>query len=481
MLRKLCLLLFAFPCFAQVPPNYVSVNSYGAVSDCTTDNSTAFNNAVVAAQGLGYGVYVNLQSGACYSLLAPVNLLSGVNFQCAPGTIIQANAAYPTSYPVTFASPPTGTSSTLAASWPLPSQVWSVTFSDAEVRNITLTNAATTATWTLTLTGSPSVSAAASPNQLLMYGQSISNVTVSNCLFDGNDANYQTQVRMMFLTGANNVLFTNDTFQHNAGQGPTFSSVGGQPTVSSGVSYSTFNDIGLYNWTHSASNPNCVGVRQCPISVVGTAITFSNGDGSTSTGNFVNYNAITNVGSDGVDIQGMNGFTATGNTISLGLLGWEPYLVSQSLGVAGFYVFNNGAANSANVTLTNNAITGATGNCFDTAAVQTMTITGNTASGCGGAGVSLGADVNVTITGNTIQNNYQSVNFTAPNNWPNLGHQGGIAYSCGKPPCAGTNTNIQVNGNIISDTQVSQTQISPQWVSPGVRLVGVNFGCNTTL
>jgi len=58
-----------------------------------------------------------------------------------------------------FASAPSGTSTSLAASWTGNTGSYTVVFSDWESRSVTLTNAATTATWSTALTGSPTVTA----------------------------------------------------------------------------------------------------------------------------------------------------------------------------------------------------------------------------------------------------------------------------------------------------------------------------------
>lgn len=61
-----------------------------------------------------------------------------------------------TTQPITFTAPPTGTSATLSAAWTHATSQYVVTFSDGEIRLVTLTNTQTTATWATALTGSPS-------------------------------------------------------------------------------------------------------------------------------------------------------------------------------------------------------------------------------------------------------------------------------------------------------------------------------------
>lgn len=64
-------------------------------------------------------------------------------------------AQLPGNVPITFTAGPTGTSATLASNWTSTTGSYYVVFSDWESRSVTLTNAATTATWSTALTGTP--------------------------------------------------------------------------------------------------------------------------------------------------------------------------------------------------------------------------------------------------------------------------------------------------------------------------------------
>jgi hypothetical protein len=68
-------------------------------------------------------------------------------------------AQLPGNVPLTFSTAPTSTSGTLASNWTGSTGSYYVVFSDYESRSVTLTNAATTATWTGALTGTPTVTA----------------------------------------------------------------------------------------------------------------------------------------------------------------------------------------------------------------------------------------------------------------------------------------------------------------------------------
>jgi hypothetical protein len=68
-------------------------------------------------------------------------------------------AQLPGNVPLVFTAAPTGTSATLAQTWTGATTSYLVVFSDWESRSVTLTNAATTATWSGSITGSPTATA----------------------------------------------------------------------------------------------------------------------------------------------------------------------------------------------------------------------------------------------------------------------------------------------------------------------------------
>lgn len=68
-------------------------------------------------------------------------------------------AQLPGNVPLVFTAAPTSTSATLASTWTGTTGAQLVVFSDWESRSVTLTNNATTATWTGALTGTPTATA----------------------------------------------------------------------------------------------------------------------------------------------------------------------------------------------------------------------------------------------------------------------------------------------------------------------------------
>jgi hypothetical protein len=76
---------------------------------------------------------------------APYGIFGGADvFANLPGNI-----------PLTFTAAPTGTSATLASTWTGTTGSYLVVLSDWQSRTVTLTNAATTATWSTALVGTP--------------------------------------------------------------------------------------------------------------------------------------------------------------------------------------------------------------------------------------------------------------------------------------------------------------------------------------
>ncbi len=93
------------------------------------------------------------------ALLLPLAALAGGT---APYGIFGGAGTFaqlPGNIPLLFTAAPTGASATLASNWPSTTGSYTVVFSDFESRVVTLTNAATTATWTGSLTGTPTATA----------------------------------------------------------------------------------------------------------------------------------------------------------------------------------------------------------------------------------------------------------------------------------------------------------------------------------
>lgn len=92
-------------------------------------------------------------------IIVPLALLGAAQSPYGVFGGIGTYAQLPGNIPLVFTAGPTGTSATLANAWPGNGQAWLVVFSDWESRSVTLTNNATTATWSGALTGTPTKTA----------------------------------------------------------------------------------------------------------------------------------------------------------------------------------------------------------------------------------------------------------------------------------------------------------------------------------
>jgi hypothetical protein len=126
--------------------------------------SNFFTNGFRDAMVIGSDVYVdsvwngNIQGAWRNGLFYNAALVSGENFSWHGGGI--SGCVNPVT--VTFTGSPSGTSASLASTWILPTNFYPVKFSDGELRPVTLTNGATTATWAASLTGTPTAIATTS-------------------------------------------------------------------------------------------------------------------------------------------------------------------------------------------------------------------------------------------------------------------------------------------------------------------------------
>lgn len=486
------------------PPGYYSAWD-GSYTSCGVDYSGSIAAAEMTAAGLGEAVWIpKPPSGGCYGFHNSVPLVTNVSILCESGAQI-------------------------AAIYPNAANNGGLLFTSYLQNNINVSNC------------------------------------VFNGDVAGFAAGFPAVPRLFFINGGDSVVFDSDTFENTIGKGLVFSALGasttgsslsgctltvgtitggsitpgqtvtgtgvlaatsivsgsglswtvtpcGQLTIAenifthitltnSGVKNSTFVNMGIYMWNHSAAGLyGCSGVKQCPIGVASAAIVFSNGDGVNQNGNFANLNTLSVMGSDAIDIESQGTFTLNANRITGNLGGWVSFYANQpgGLGAGGIYVYptSRGVGMPGPTTLTNNVITGMTDNCLDLATGASVTVTGNDLEGCGGAGVSLATGATGgTITGNKIKNNFQSTLLNPPFNFVNVNHQGGITLGCGgagisivndvtgaveTTGCSGSISGVTISGNIIEDDQAVHTQIAPVWVTQNTAFSAMTWGFNTT-
>lgn len=214
-----------------------------------------------------------------------------------------------------------------------------------------------------------------------------SNVTVTGLGFDGGgNAFANTGVVVRDNAGANNVLFTQIAVQHTRGVGLSFLTV-----TNSGVTYSSFNDIGML-WVTSLLAAD----RH-------QAIVFTN---ATAIKNYAIGNYFKNIGLDAISGTGQTGWIVADNRCDL-----STAQVAQAFGNWPACIFGG---NNTGVTIVGNVSDSAPGNGIDMSSPTTgVDITGNYVTGSGGSGISLAGVTNFTVNGNTLVSN--GVNTTSCN------------------------------------------------------------------
>lgn len=160
--------------------------------------SSIFNNYV--------GMYFTSAGGAGVTAPSPANMVSVRSSRIDANSLYGCDLVNGSSIlfddvdfegngtPVTFTANPviTAVSATLTTPWPLPTGAYSTTFPDGEVRAITYTNGATTATWSGGLSATQSAAWATSDTgaiklrTTLPTGFGASQVLFDDCWFEGN-------------------------------------------------------------------------------------------------------------------------------------------------------------------------------------------------------------------------------------------------------------------------------------------------------
>jgi hypothetical protein len=119
---------------------------------------------------------------AIQAALVPSTLVVGSGVSGLSGALQAGTTVTQIGVPITFTGAPLAgaTSATLSSVWAYPTTTSNVTFSDGEVRGVTLTNGATTATWTIGLIAG--VSAAATVSGMLLLSLAPTATTVADTI-----------------------------------------------------------------------------------------------------------------------------------------------------------------------------------------------------------------------------------------------------------------------------------------------------------
>jgi parallel beta-helix repeat protein len=257
-------------------------------------------------------------------------------------------------------------------------------------------------------------------NPVLMYINGASNVTVSGITFDGGGSNLTNTNSVIEVLNSSHVLFTQVTVQNTRGVGIIVVS-----SSTTGITYSTFSNIGMY-WQTSLQSSD----RH-------QAIAYTN---STSQKNYVESNFFTNIGLDSISFTQQTDMVVIGNRCQLALA-TPQYVTLASAGNWPACIF---AQANTSAVIIGNISDSAPGNGVDMGTSDAgLVITGNYIIGSGGGGIALSGTTGFTVTGNYVLNNFQNSSDC---------HEGGISLS-------NALSEGVVSSNLATDTQGSKTQL----------------------
>lgn len=231
----------------------------------------------------------------------------------------------------------------------------------------------------------------ASAGTMFKIGATVTRAWIQGITFDGNQPSSTNTSNPIQLTSCTGVIFDNDTFINNVSTFGGFSSC-----TNSGIQNSALRHVGRYLVNSTT-----------PIVSVGNALFSYNGTG---TGNWYTNNIHTDIGGTPVIIAGQTDFIFSGNQVNGDSTGW----INQTSG-GGIAAFYSQLGNVSHVTVTNNIITGMTGNGLDITCGKGYVISGNNITNSGGAGLGIGGDSttgcnisDVAVGANVIKNSFHS-------------------------------------------------------------------------
>ncbi len=244
---------------------------------------------------------------------------------------------------------------------------------------------------------------------------------------DGGGAGMANTNPVVIGYKVSDLMFDHVAVRHSRGIGVIFSS------SISGVIIrdSIFEDLGNHWKTTHAAKDRIQGVVFCC------------GEGNRD--NTVEFNRFADIGLDALQFSDQSGAVARGNLFQLED-GQRALLAAPDYPAALYLV------RDSNITIANNRVEGAQGNCVDAPGITDARILHNALTGCGQAGIGLFvspddghpriASHNVLVEGNDVTNNVR---------WPASAHKGGLTL-------AGATAQVTLRGNRITDTQAQKTQ-----------------------
>ncbi len=260
---------------------------------------------------------------------------------------------------------------------------------------------------------------------LLVSGVGVADIVIEGMVFDGRGRDFPADSSLIVLDGTQNVVLRGVTLQHARGTALAVYSDLGVPSSGNGIEYSRIVDVG----NHWRTTHHWVDRRM--------AIAFWDDAPLQSEGNFARYNHFENTGLDGVQVAGQRGFVGEGNYFALAT---EERDVLDAGDFPGAFFIET----SFDVTIRNNSIHDAPGNCIDMPGVTGALVEGNLITGCGQAGVGIFQDYDFAKADSSriIVRNNVILNGAI---WAESCWRAGITIANGKP------SDIQITDNIITD------------------------------
>lgn len=260
---------------------------------------------------------------------------------------------------------------------------------------------------------------------LLFFGEKVSHIRIEGVTFEGGGQDFPSEGRLIILDGTQNVVLHGVTIRHARGKALAIYSDNGVVSSGNGIENSLIFDIGNYWRTTRQPSGREMGVDiwdEAPLM---------------SQGNFVKHNIFRDMGLDAVHITGQRDLLIEGNFFELE--NEQPDVLDVGDFPAAILVDT-----SFNVTIRDNTIHKAMGNCIDMPGVAGAILERNLIVECGQSGIGIFQDYDfdkMDSSGVVIRNNI----ILNGGIWKDSYWQAGITIAHGKP------TDIVISDNIITD------------------------------
>lgn len=263
---------------------------------------------------------------------------------------------------------------------------------------------------------------------MLIHGAGVGNVRIEAMTFDGGGRDFPSESGLIVIDGTQNVVLDGVTIRHSRGSAFAIYSDNGMESRDNGIQNSLIFDIGNHWRTSGLPSGRTMGID------------FWDDAPLLSFGNFAKHNIFRDIGLDAIHVAGQQGFLAEANFFEL--KNEEPEVLDVGDFPAAFF-----AETSSDLTVRDNTIHEAMGNCIDLPGVTGAVVEGNFIVGCGQSGIGIfqDYDFNRADSSDVVIRNNVILNGAV---WAESPWKAGITIAHGTP------ANIVISGNIITDMRV---------------------------